>query len=291
MKIRDLLKDNGKTLSFEIFPPNERVSLKSVMESAVKMTAFSPDFISVTYKSAGGSGEQTVDIAANLQNYLGIPSIAHLTCVTTEKREIDNIAREMETKGVENVLALRGDIPEDIDYPLPNHYRYAYELINRLHEIGDFSIGAACYPEGHIDTLSMTEDLKYLKHKVNCGTDFLISQMCFDNELFKYFLDRVRRLDINIPILVGIMPITNLKQLEAIDRLSDATIPKELLHTLEYYKEDPKAVFDAGIAYAVAQIIELLSYDIQGIHIYTMNKPKVAWAIRRQLGHVLPVKS
>lgn len=284
MKIRDILQSKKSTLSFEIFPPNERVSLKSVMNSASRMAAYEPDFMSVTYKAQGGSGDHTVEIAHALDHFMGIPAVAHLTCVTTDKEEIDAIAHSMKEKGVENILALRGDIPEGEIFPHPNRYSYAYELVKCLKEIHDFSVGVACFPEGQNASVSLEQEVLWLKEKVAWGADFMTTQMFFDNEKFYRFYDLLDKHQINTPIIAGIMPVTNGKQIKRIAKLSNANIPKNLLSILDKYGDDSKACLEVGCAYAMNQTAELLSHGVKGVHIYTMNKPEIAESISKGIG-------
>ncbi|MBQ1931685.1 MAG: methylenetetrahydrofolate reductase, partial [Lachnospiraceae bacterium] len=199
MKIKDILNEKTPTISFEIFPPNARMSLNQVMAAAATMAVQKPDFMSVTYGAAGGTKENTVKIASSLQDYLGIPSIAHLTCVATEKERVKEIALEMKAAGIENVLALRGDIQEGIPYPAPDKYAHAAELVAEIRQLGDFCIGGACYPEGHPEAGSREQDILYLKEKVDAGCDFLTTQMFFDNDLFRDYMYCIREKGITVP--------------------------------------------------------------------------------------------
>ncbi len=276
MKIRDILQQNRTTLSLEIFPPNKRMSLNQVMAGAARMAILEPDFMSVTYGAAGGTKKNTVRIASALQDYLGVTALAHLTCVATEKEEVQEVARQMKEAGIENVLALRGDLQEGMEYPSPRFYTHANELVLQLHEIGDFCIGGACYPEGHPEAADREEDIRHLKDKVDCGVDFLTTQLFYDNDLFREFVNRLRQVGINVPILAGIMPVTQASQIKTIDNLSGAHVPKELIRLVDHYGDDRESMKKAGIAFATEQILDLLSTGVDGIHIYTMNKPDVA---------------
>jgi len=287
MKIKDILNEKTPTISFEIFPPNARMSLNQVMSAAATMAVQKPDFMSVTYGAAGGTKENTVKIAASLQDYLGIPSIAHLTCVATEKERVKAIALEMKAAGIENVLALRGDIQEGIPYPAPDKYAHAAELVAEIRQLGDFCIGGACYPEGHPEAGSREQDILYLKEKVDAGCDFLTTQMFFDNDLFRDYMYCIREKGITVPVLAGIMPVTNAAQLRRIYSLSQARMPKKFERLVDKFGDKPEAMMQAGIAYAVDQIIDLIASGVSGIHIYTMNKPQVAAKIMDNLRDVI----
>ena len=287
MKIKDILNEKTPTVSFEIFPPNSRMSLNQVMSAAAAMSVQKPDFMSVTYGAAGGTKENTVKIAASLQDYLGIPSIAHLTCVATEKERVKAIALEMKAAGIENVLALRGDIQEGIPYPDPDKYAHAAELVAEIRQLGDFCIGGACYPEGHPEAGSREQDILYLKEKVDAGCDFLTTQMFFDNDLFRDYMYCIREKGITVPVLAGIMPVTNAAQLRRIYSLSQARMPKKFERLVDKFGDKPEAMMQAGIAYAVDQIIDLIASGVSGIHIYTMNKPQVAAKIMENLRDVI----
>ena len=287
MKIKDILNEKTPTVSFEIFPPNARMSLNQVMSAAAAMAVQKPDFMSVTYGAAGGTKENTVKIAASLQDYLGIPSIAHLTCVATEKERVKAIALEMKAAGIENVLALRGDIQEGIPYPAPDKYAHAAELVAEIRQLGDFCIGGACYPEGHPEAGSREQDILYLKEKVDAGCDFLTTQMFFDNDLFRDYMYCIREKGITVPVLAGIMPVTNAAQLRRIYTLSQARMPKKFERLVDKFGDKPEAMMQAGIAYAVDQIIDLIASGVSGIHIYTMNKPQVAARIMDNLRDVI----
>ncbi len=283
MKIRDILAEKKPSISLEIFPPNARMSLSKVMAAAARMAILEPDFMSVTYGAAGGTRADTVKIAGSLKELLGIPTIAHLTCVATEKEQVKRIALEMKEAGIENVLALRGDIQEGIEYPSPVYYTHANELVVELKKLGDFCIGGACYPEGHVEALSKEKDLEYLKLKVDSGCDFLTTQMFFDNNAFREFMEKLRSMGITVPVLAGIMPVTRATQITRIDNLSGASVPPELMRLVEHFGDNPESMMKAGIAYATEQILDLVASGVDGIHIYTMNKPEVAIRLMENL--------
>ena len=211
-KIRDILKDQTPQVSFEIFPPKTDAGYDSVLSAAEKIAALKPSFISVTYGAGGGTSKNTVSIASHIKDDFGVTSLAHLTCVSSTREEVHQVIDKLKEKKIDNILALRGDIPKDNAFPLPNQYRYACELIEDIKQQGDFCIGAACYPEGHVETEHKKDDISNLKTKVDCGVDFLTTQMFFDNNIFYNFLYRIREKGILVPVLPGIMPITNKKQ-------------------------------------------------------------------------------
>lgn len=287
MKIKDILNAKTPTISFEIFPPNARMSLNQVMAAAAHMSVQQPDFMSVTYGAAGGTKANTVKIASSLQEFLGIPSIAHLTCVATDKEQVKAIALEMKEAGIENVLALRGDVPEGMVYPSPDRYAHANELVAQIRELGDFCIGGACYPEGHPEAASRDEDIRHLKEKVDAGCDFLTTQMFFDNDLFRDYLYCVREKGITVPVLAGIMPVTRASQVRRINGLSGARLPERLERLLDRFGDKPEAMMQAGIAYATEQIMDLIASGVNGIHIYTMNKPEVAARLMENLSDII----
>lgn len=217
MKIKDVLKDNKVHISFEVFPPKTEAAYDSVLSATEKIASLKPAFISVTYGAGGGTSKNTVKIASKIKEDFGVPSLAHLTCVSSTKEEVHQVIDRLKENGIENILALRGDIPKSTEFPLPNHYKYAYELIEDIKAQGDFCIGAACYPEGHVETEHKKDDIRHLKQKVDCGVDFLTTQMFFDNSILYNFLYRIREQGITIPVLPGIMPVTNGKQVKRID--------------------------------------------------------------------------
>lgn len=285
MSIKNLFNTNGPTVSFEIFPPKKDAPLDGVFETIDALKGLNPDFISVTYGAGGSSAGHTIDIASTVQNRYGIDSIAHLTCISSTRNNLEQTIEDLKNKGVKNILALRGDIPEDPHYKNFNpDFLYASELIALLKEKGDFSIGCACYPEGHVESTSKAQDIKNLKKKVDAGADFLISQLFLDNELFYDFREKLEILDINAPVIAGILPVLNIRQIKKITELSGCSIPRKFKRILDRYENNPKALEEAGIAYAIEQIIDLLSWGIDGIHLYTMNRPDAALKIMSGIG-------
>ena len=287
MKIKDRLMDGKVHISFEVFPPKTDAKFESVQNAVDEIAKLTPSFISVTYGAGGGTSKNTVKIASHIQNELGVDSIAHLTCVSSTKEEVRQRVQEMKESGIQNILALRGDIPAESEFPIPNQYKYAYELIEDIKAQGDFCIGAACYPEGHVECEHKEDDIAHLKQKVDCGVDFLTTQMFFDNSVFYNFLYRIREKGITVPVLPGIMPVTNGKQIARSCQLSGAVLPSRFRAIVDRFGDNPKAMQQAGIAYATDQIIDLIANGIQNIHVYSMNKPEVAAAIMSNLSEIV----
>lgn len=287
MRIIDRIKDNGVHISFEVFPPKTDDRYGTVVDAVNKIGELKPSFISVTYGAGGGTSKNTVNIAAHIKDDLDVPSLAHLTCASSTKTEVEKVVNRLKKKGIENILALRGDIPKDTEFPMPGHYKYASELIEDLKEKGDFCIGAACYPEGHVESEHKEEDILHLKEKVDCGVDFLTTQMFFDNSILYNFLYRIREKGIEVPVLPGIMPVTNGKQIARICALSGTALPQRFRAIVDRFGDDPKAMTQAGIAYATDQIIDLIANGINNIHIYSMNKPEIAASIMSNLSEII----
>ena len=286
MQISEKLQAKQLTTSFEVFPPKNDAAYAPVEAAIDALAQYKPDFISVTYGAGGGTSLNTPKIAAHIQSDLQIPSLAHLTCASSTKAEIDAILRDLKARGIENILALRGDLPEKYA-PDTDHYRYASELVTAIREFGGFSVGAACYPEGHIESPSPDADLTHLKEKVNCGADFLITQMFFDNTALYSFLYRALKKGIDVPVLAGIMPVMNKRQIARSCALSGTTLPARFKTMIDKFGDSPEALKQAGIAYATEQIIDLIANGVSGIHIYTMNRPEVAGAIMQNLSSIL----
>ena len=285
MKIANLFTKKKPTVSFEVFPPNEIYSLEEVFSVIDELALLKPDFISVTYGAGGASRGRTVEIASKIKNENHIEALAHLTCIGAEQAEIESILSELKENNIENILALRGDFPKDKTNIKHGDFSHASDLVKFLKEKKDFSVGGAYYPEGHQDTNDLL-DLFNLKLKVEAGTDFLISQIFFDNEQFYQFRDKLRKLNINVPLIAGIMPVTNAKQIRKITSLCGCSIPEKLRKILDKYENNPQALKEAGIAYATEQIIDLITSDIDGIHIYTMNKTETAKKIMDSIKNI-----
>lgn len=285
MKIVNLFKKKKPTISFEVFPPNEIYSLDEVYSVIDELAKLKPDFISVTYGAGGTTRGRTVEIASKIKNQNHIEALAHLTCLGAKASEIDNILEELKKNNIENILALRGDYPKNSTDMKKGDFSHACELVKYLKKENHFSIGGAYYPEGHQDTNDLL-DLFNLKTKVDSGTDFLISQIFFDNEQFYEFRNKLKKLNINVPLVAGIMPVTNAKQIRKITSLCGCTIPDKLKKILDRYENNPQALKEAGIAYATEQIIDLITSDIDGIHLYTMNKVETAKKIMESIKNI-----
>lgn len=287
MKLSTLWKEKTVTLSFEAFPPKKDSDFDSVRFAVEQIAELKPDFMSVTYGAGGGTSAYTAEIARIVQTGHGVPALAHLTCVSSNRDRIHQELEHLKAAGIENILALRGDYPEGYDPAAPRDYRYAADLVREIKAYGGFCIGAACYPEGHTECHSQEEDLLHLKEKVDCGVDFLTTQMFFDNSALYSFLFRAQRVGIDLPVLAGIMPVTNAAQITRILSLSGTTLPTRFRMILDKFRDRPDAMKQAGIVYAAEQIVDLVANGIRGIHVYTVNKPDVAARLRDNLSEVL----
>jgi len=285
MKISDILAKDKVTLSFEVFPPKTDGGYASVAQATKEIAALHPDFMSVTYGAGGGTSEHTVHIASDLQAKYEVNVLAHLSCVSSTKEHIGKMLGEFSEHGIENVLALRGDIPED--GVVANDYRYASELVREIKSRGDFCVGGACYPEGHPEAASKAEDIQHLKEKVDAGCEFLTTQMFFDNSILYNFLYRIREKGITVPVIAGIMPVTNVKQIKRILSMSGTYLPERFKAIVDRFGDNPAAMRQAGVIYATEQIIDLIAGGINHIHIYTMNKPDIAAGIQSSLSEIL----
>ena len=290
MKIIDILNRKNMSLSFEVFPPKKETGFESVKATAEAIAANHPAFMSVTYGAGGGTSRYTLDIAKDIETVHNVPTLAHLTCVSSSRAMVKEKIEEIHAMGIENIMALRGDLTPELEKTDPStwDYRHAVELIREIKESGyDFCIGAACYPEIHPDSSNQREDIKYLKEKVDAGVDFLTTQMVFDNNLFFNFLYKIREAGITVPVLPGIMPITNANQVERAIKLSGSFMPQRFKAIVDYFGSDPDAMKQAGIAYATDQIIDLYANGVTNVHVYSMNKPDVAQAIMGNLSSIL----
>lgn len=286
MKIKDIIKNNKTTVSFEVFPPKEWSKIETTKAVVDEMTESHPAFMSVTYGAAGTTSGFTTEIAQEILSK-GVTPLAHLTCLTSTRDKVRHVVQEMKETGVENILALRGDIPEGFTFPDEQYFEHAYQLVNEIKSMGDFCIGGACYPEVHPESENRITDIEYLKQKVDCGVDFLTSQMFFDNNVFFNFREMCAIKGINVPLIAGIMPVTKASQITRIIKLSDCTLPVKFEKIVERFGENDNAMKQAGIVYAAEQIIDLMANGVNNIHIYTMNKPDVAAAIVRELGDII----
>ncbi len=290
MKLIDKLKDDRLSLSFEVFPPKQDTAFDSVKHATEEIAKLAPAFISVTYGAGGGTSRYTLDIAKNIKDSYGVQTLAHLTCVSSTRETVQQKIKEIKAAGIENVMALRGDIPEDMDISHRESwaYHHAIDLIRELKESGaDFCIGGACYPEKHPESLNQKEDIRFLKEKVEAGCEFLTTQMFFDNNLLYNFLYKIREAGITVPVVAGIMPITNANQVERALKLSGSHVPQRFKSLVDRFGKDPAAMKQAGIAYATDQIIDLFANNITNVHVYSMNKPDVAHKIQENLSDIL----
>lgn len=277
MYISDIFGSKKPVLSFEVFPPKKTENLEKVKATVAKISEIPVDYMSVTYGAGGSTAGFTAEIAEYMQKELNVTSLAHLTCISMTKPRMREMLEDLRSRGIENILALRGDIPSDSEFPLPDGYRYASELVEEIKSFGGFCVGGACYPECHPDSENIDDDIENLKKKVDAGADFLVTQMFFDNNAFYDFRDRCVKKGINVPITAGIMPLTNAKQIERMCVLSGgASMPSSFVKIISKHIDNPGALKQAGIAYAINQIIDLVSNDVNGIHIYTMNNPETA---------------
>jgi methylenetetrahydrofolate reductase (NADPH) len=275
MKIRNRLNPSNPCFSFEFFPPKTDEGTENLLRTLEELTPLEPGFVSVTYGAGGSTRDRTVDLVTRIKQTTGIEAMAHLTCVGHTRDELRDILKRLAAAKIENVLPLRGDPPQGQRefIPAPGGFRYASELVQFIRdEDFTFCLGGACYPEGHVDTASREEDLRHLKAKVDAGLDFLITQLFFDNAFYFDFVERARRAGINVPIVPGIMPITNYEQVQRFTRLCGTTVPMRLGLQLERVKDQPDAVVQLGVAHATVQCMELLARGVPGIHFYTLNK-------------------
>ena len=278
--IKDIFAEKENVLSFEVFPPKKEANFDSVVSAVDELCKMDIDYMSVTYGAGGSTSKNTAEIAAHIQDDLGVCALAHLTCVSSTRDEIQSSLENLKNRGIKNILALRGDIPADSGYADPKEYSYASELVEDIKKFGGFCVGGACYPEGHPNSETLDEDIENLKRKVDAGCDFLVTQLFFDNELFYEFRDKAVAKGINVPITAGIMPLTAASQIQRMCALSGgAVMPRKFTRMFAKYESNPVALRQAGIAYAVDQICDLMANDVSGIHVYTMNKPEVATKI------------
>ncbi len=286
MKITEILSSGKPTLSFEVFPPKKSSNYDSVAEATEKIAALHPAFMSVTYGAGGGTSEYTLNIAKNIHDKYGTTVLPHLTCISSTKDQVHTMIGRIREMGFDNIMALRGDIPEGGS---PVHdYRYAAEMIREIREIDpEICVGGACYPDGHVECAHKDEDILHVKEKVEAGCDFLTTQMFFDNSVYYNYLYRLREKGVTVPVLAGIMPITNPKQVSRSVALSGTTVPNRFRAIVDRFGDNPASMKQAGIIYAAEQIIDLIANDCKYIHVYTMNKPDVAEGILNALSEIV----
>ena len=285
MKILDIITGSKPSLSFEVFPPKTSATYESVKQAAGAIADLHPSYMSVTYGAGGGTSADTLDIAEFIRSK-GVTPLAHLSCVSSTRAHIQEQLAKLKERGIENILSLRGDIPEGLD---TEHleYHYASELTADIRRAGDFCIGGACYPETHPESVNSFTDIAHLKEKVDSGCQFLTTQMFFDNNILYNFLYRIREAGIFVPVVAGIMPVTNAKQIQRICKISGNSLPQRFHHIVDRYADRPEAMKQAVIAFATEQIIDLYANGINAVHIYSMNKPDVAAAIRNNISEII----
>ena len=290
MKLDQLFTQEKMHLSFEVFPPKTSTSFESVKHATEEIAKLHPSFVSVTYGAGGGTSRYTLEIAENIKKNYGVPTLAHLTCVSSTKETVMERIKDMHDAGIENIMALRGDLTPELEALDRSQwaYRHAVDLINDIKESGyDFCIGGACYPEIHPESANQADDIKYLKEKVDAGCSFLTTQMFFDNNLLYNFLYKIREAGITVPVIPGIMPITNANQVERAMKLSGSFMPQRFKALVDKFGHSPEAMKQAGIAYATDQIIDLFANGILNVHVYSMNKPDVAAKIQSNLSDII----
>lgn len=282
MKITELLKDDKPCISCELFPPKAGSELQNALKIVDEIAEIKPHFMSVTYGAGGTSAGQTVAIAKAVEEH-NIPALAHLTCIDATGDGIESMLGKFRDNGIQNVLALRGDAVTD----KPREFMHASDLMRKISASGDFCIGGACYPEGHPEAGSLDKDIENTKKKIDAGCEFLVAQMCFDNNIMYNYMYRLLRNGIDVPVVAGIMPVTNAKQINRICELSGTKLPPHYRAIVERFADDPQALMQAGIAYALGQIIDLIANGFKNIHVYTMNKPEVIGGIMKNLSEII----
>jgi len=285
MKIRDILAEGRPSVSFEIFPPRKDAPFAPVKEAIARLARQKPAFMSVTYGASGNAQANTVEVASFVQA-CGVPALAHLTCLTATRESIADEVKALRAAHIENILCLRGDLPKDATEPPPGNFRHAVDLVRALTPSG-FCLGGACYPERHPECDHMEDDIARLREKVDAGLDFVTTQMFFDNNIFYRYLAKLRDHGVTVPVIAGIMPVTNGKQIARICRLSGTYLPSRFKAIVDRYGDRPAAMLDAGVAYATEQIVDLFANGVNAVHVYTMNKPEVAERILANLKGIL----
>ena len=286
MEISKILAEKTPSVSFEVFPPKQETNLAEVKAAAGAIAALRPSFMSVTYGAAGSTSKMTVEVAADIKNLHGVSVLPHLTCVASSKEHVANILKQIRENNIDNIMALRGDMPKD--GIVCHDYEHASDLIRDIRaQDPTICIGGACYPEGHVECTHKSDDIRFLKEKVDAGCNFLTTQMFFDNNIFYNFLYRVKDIGINVPVVPGIMPITTAKQLSRSVQLSGTSVPERFKAIVDRFGDDPVSMRQAGIIYASEQIIDLIANGVNHIHVYSMNKPDVAADILNNLKGII----
>lgn len=288
MRVTEIIKGSKPSLSFEVFPPKSSDSFAAVMSAVERIADLCPGYMSVTYGAGGTTDVYTAEIAASVRER-GITPLAHLTCVGADEERVEKALSRLKELGVTNILALRGDLPAGVE----KHggvYTYASDLVRKIRDFGGFCIGGACYPEGHPESGGLDEDINNLKYKIDAGCEFLTTQMFFDNEIIYNYMDKLAGAGIDIPVVPGIMPVINAKQIGRIISISGNALPRKFMRIIERYGEDTGAMRDAGVAFATEQIVDLYAGGFNAVHVYSMNKPDVAARIRDNVGNIIGIK-
>lgn len=287
MKIIDIIKSDKPSLSFEVFPPKTSDTFDVIKGAIEKIAELQPSFMSVTYGAGGGTSDFTTSLARDIKDNFGVTPLAHLTCINSTKEDIKLILSELKDAGIDNILALRGDITEQNKDKIKFDYKYASELVQDIKAFGDFCVGGACYPDAHPESASQKQDIENLKIKVDAGCEFLTTQMFFDNNVLYNYLYKIREAGITVPIVAGIMPVTNAKQIKRSCALSGTMLPPRFKAIIDRYASNPEAMCQAGIAYATEQIIDLYANGVNAVHVYSMNKPHIAKKIQENISEIL----
>ncbi|MCL2048291.1 MAG: methylenetetrahydrofolate reductase [Defluviitaleaceae bacterium] len=286
MKITDILNQREITVSLELFPPKAGAGFENIKRVVRDCAALSPSFMSVTFGAGGGGSQNTLEVVKEVQHSYGIPALAHLVAVSLGRDDIASLLGDLKSTGINNIMALRGDLPPGVTQNT-GYYRYASDLIAEIHRHGDFCVGGGCHPECHPEAATLNQDMENLKIKIDAGCQFLTTQMFFDNNILYNFMYRLLKKGIDVPIVAGVMPVTNAKQIERIFTLAGATVPPRFKAIVDRFCDKPAAMSQAGIAYATEQIIDLIANGVNNIHIYTMNKPEIAEKIMSNLSEIL----
>ena len=287
MKIREILNQDKPTVSFEVFPPKKDTDFANVEAAALDIAALKPSYMSVTYGAGGSTKGLTIKLAERIQQKYNVPTVSHLTCVCASKDSIKLALDDIKAAGIENILALRGDIPKNFEGEVFTDFAHASELVSFIKENGDFCVGGACYPEVHPDSANRKADIDGLKRKVDAGCEYLTTQMFFDNNIFYNFMYKLREAGITVPVIPGIMPITRRVQVKNAVKLSGCNVPERFKNIVDRFGDTEAAMRQAGVAYATDQIIDLIANGVNHIHIYSMNKPEIAEAIRNNLSEII----
>lgn len=287
MKITEILNNGKINISCELFPPKTDDKFAEAKTIVHEIASLSPSYMSVTYGAAGTASGKTLEIADEIQNGCGVTALAHLTCVASDKSKIRDVLKKLKEKNIVNILALRGDLPDGCNFPLSENYKHASDLMQEISDFGGFCIGGACYPEGHPEADTIQDDIEHIKLKQEVGCAFLTTQMFFDNNILYNYMYKLLKAGVNIPVIAGIMPVTNVTQIKRIISLSGSLIPSRFKAIVDRFADNPEAMKQAGIAFATEQIIDLAANGINNIHIYTMNKPDVAGNIMKNLSEII----